>query len=66
MAKIRRRRFGAKGICLEELGDSEKALAEALAYEDGHVVVDAVVDSFALSLPSDIRSSHRRSASKRG
>jgi pyruvate dehydrogenase (quinone) len=30
------------------------ALAEALAYSDGPVVVDAVVDRFALSLPSHV------------
>ena len=35
--------FGAKGIRLEEPGDLENALAEALAYEDGPVVVDALV-----------------------
>ena len=31
-----------------------KRLAEALAYRAGPVVVDAVVDPFALSLPSHI------------
>jgi pyruvate dehydrogenase (quinone) len=46
--------FGAKGIRLEEPGDVEDALAEALAYKDGPVVVDAVVDPFALSLPSHV------------
>ena len=46
--------FGAKGIRLEEPGDVEHALAEALAYKDGPVVVDAVVDPFALSLPSHV------------
>jgi pyruvate dehydrogenase (quinone) len=30
------------------------ALAAALAYKDGPVVVDAVVDPFALSLPSHV------------
>jgi pyruvate dehydrogenase (quinone) len=30
------------------------ALAEALSYKDGPVVVDAVVDPFALSLPSHV------------
>lgn len=30
------------------------ALSEALAYESGPVVVDAVVDRFALSLPSHV------------
>jgi pyruvate dehydrogenase (quinone) len=46
--------IGAKGIRLEEPGDVEDALAEALAYKDGPVVVDAVVDPFALSLPSHV------------
>jgi pyruvate dehydrogenase (quinone) len=46
--------MGAKGIRLEEPGDVNDALAEALAYKDGPVVVDAVVDRLALSLPSHI------------
>jgi pyruvate dehydrogenase (quinone) len=46
--------MGAKGIRLEEPGDVKEALAEALAYKDGPVVVDAVVDPFALSLPSHV------------
>jgi pyruvate dehydrogenase (quinone) len=46
--------MGAKGIRLEEPGDVKAALAEALAYNDGPVVVDAVVDRFALSLPSHV------------
>jgi pyruvate dehydrogenase (quinone) len=46
--------FGAKGIRLEEPGHVGDALAEALAYKDGPVVVDAVVDPFALSLPSHV------------
>jgi thiamine pyrophosphate-dependent acetolactate synthase large subunit-like protein len=33
-------------------GDVREGLAEALAHKDGPVVVDAVVDPFALSLPS--------------
>ncbi|MGA7920911.1 MAG: thiamine pyrophosphate-dependent enzyme [Candidatus Acidiferrales bacterium] len=33
--------FDAKGIRLEEPGDLENVLAEALAYEDGPVVLDA-------------------------
>ena len=45
---------GAKGIRLEEAGDVKDALAEALAYEDGPVIVDAVVDRFALSRPSHV------------
>jgi pyruvate dehydrogenase (quinone) len=46
--------MGAKGIRLEEPGDVGAALAEAFAYEDGPVVIDAVVDPFALSLPSHV------------
>jgi pyruvate dehydrogenase (quinone) len=46
--------MGAKGIRLEEPGDVKDALAEALAYKDGPVVVDAVVDRFALSMPSHV------------
>jgi pyruvate dehydrogenase (quinone) len=44
--------MGAKGIRIEEPGDVRAGLAEALAHKDGPVVVDAVVDPFALSLPS--------------
>jgi pyruvate dehydrogenase (quinone) len=46
--------MGAKGIRLEEPGDVKDALREALAYKDGPVVVDAVVDPYALSLPSHV------------
>ena len=46
--------MGAKGIRLEEPGDVREALAEALAHKDGPVVVDAVVDRLALSLPSHV------------
>ncbi len=46
--------MGAKGIRIEEPGDVREALAEALAYQGGPVVVDAVVDPFALSLPSHV------------
>src|SRR5271170_4528500 len=46
--------MGAKGIRIEEPGDVREALAEALAYKDGPVVVDAVVDPFALALPSHV------------
>lgn len=46
--------MGAKGIRLEEPGDVKDALAEAVAYKGGPVVVDAVVDPFALSLPSHV------------
>jgi pyruvate dehydrogenase (quinone) len=46
--------MGAKGIRLEEPGDVKDVLAEALAYKDGPIVVDAVVDRFALSMPSHV------------
>ncbi len=46
--------MGAKGIRLEDPGDVREALAEALAHKGGPVVVDAVVDPFALSLPSHV------------
>ena len=46
--------MGAKGIRLEEPGEVQAALTEALAYKDGPVVVDAVVDPYALSLPSHV------------
>jgi pyruvate dehydrogenase (quinone) len=45
---------GAKGIRVEEPGDVRAAVAEALAHKDGPVVLDAVVDPYALSLPSHI------------
>jgi pyruvate dehydrogenase (quinone) len=46
--------MGAKGIRLEEPGDVKDALTEALAYKGGPVVVDAVVDRFALAMPSHV------------
>jgi pyruvate dehydrogenase (quinone) len=46
--------MGAKGIRIEEPGDVREALAEALAHKGGPVVVDAVVDPYALSLPSHV------------
>jgi pyruvate dehydrogenase (quinone) len=46
--------IGAKGIRLEEPGDLREGLAAALAHKGGPVVVDAVVDPYALSLPSHI------------
>jgi pyruvate dehydrogenase (quinone) len=46
--------MGAKGIRLEDPADVRDALAEALAHKDGPVVVDAVVDPLALSLPSHV------------
>src|SRR5271155_665557 len=44
--------MGAKGIRIEDPADVREGLAEALAYKDGPVVVDAVVDPFALAMPS--------------
>ncbi len=46
--------MGAKGIRLEDPADVKDVLAEALAHKDGPVVVDAVVDPLALSLPSHV------------
>jgi pyruvate dehydrogenase (quinone) len=46
--------MGAKGIRLEETGDVQERLAAALAHKGGPVVVDAVVDPFAMSLPSHV------------
>ena len=46
--------MGATGIRIEEPGDVRHGLAQALAHTGGPVVVDAVVDPFALSLPSHI------------
>jgi pyruvate dehydrogenase (quinone) len=46
--------MGAKGIRLEEPGDVQEAVAEALAHKGGPVVVDAVVDPFALAVPSHV------------
>ena len=46
--------MGAKGIRIEEPGDVREGLAEALAHKSGPVVVDAVVDPLALSMPSHV------------
>jgi len=46
--------MGAKGIRIEDPGDVRAGLAEALAHTSGPVVVDAVVDPYALSLPSHV------------
>jgi pyruvate dehydrogenase (quinone) len=46
--------MGAKGIRIEDPGDVREALAEALAHKGGPVVVDAVVDPYALSLPAHV------------
>jgi pyruvate dehydrogenase (quinone) len=46
--------IGARGIRVEEPGDLRDALQEALAHTGGPVVVDVVVDSYALALPSHV------------
>ncbi len=46
--------MGAKGIRIEEPGDVREGLAVALAHKGGPVVVDVVVDPYALSLPSHL------------
>jgi pyruvate dehydrogenase (quinone) len=46
--------MGAKGIRLEDPANVEEALREALAHTSGPVVLDAVVDPFALSIPSHV------------
>jgi pyruvate dehydrogenase (quinone) len=43
--------MGAKGIRLEDPAHVEEALREALAHRTGPVVVDAVVDPYALAVP---------------
>jgi pyruvate dehydrogenase (quinone) len=46
--------MGAKGIRIEEPAAVREGLAAALAHKGGPVVVDVVVDPYALSLPSHI------------
>jgi pyruvate dehydrogenase (quinone) len=46
--------LGARGIRVEEPGDVRGALQAALAHTGGPVVVDVVVDRYALSLPSHV------------
>ena len=46
--------MGAKGIRIEEPGEVREGLAVALAHQGGPVVVDVVVDPYALSLPSHL------------
>jgi pyruvate dehydrogenase (quinone) len=46
--------MGAKGIRIEEPTDVREGLAQALAHRGGPVVVDAVVDPYALSLPAHV------------
>ena len=46
--------MGARGIRVEEPGDVRAALQTALAHTGGPVVVDVVVDRYALALPSHV------------
>jgi pyruvate dehydrogenase (quinone) len=46
--------IGAKGIRIEDPGDVREGIAVALTHQGGPVVVDVVVDPYALSLPSHI------------
>ncbi len=46
--------MGARGIRVEEPGDLRAALQTALAHTDGPVVLDVVVDHYALALPSHV------------
>src|ERR1700733_3900648 len=46
--------MGTKGIRIEEPGDVREGLAAALAHQGGPVVVDVVVDPYALALPSHL------------
>ena len=48
------RAMGAKGIRLDDASHVEDALQEALAHKGGPVVVDAVVDPYALAVPSHV------------
>ncbi|MFI6868229.1 thiamine pyrophosphate-dependent enzyme [Nocardia sp. NPDC050406] len=43
--------MGAKGIRVEDPGDVREAVRAALQHRDGPVVMDVVVDSYALALP---------------
>jgi pyruvate dehydrogenase (quinone) len=45
---------GARGIRIEEPGDVRPGLQAALAHKEGPVVVDVVVDRYALALPSHV------------
>lgn len=46
--------MGAHGIRIEEPGDVRDGIAEALAHKGGPVVVDVLVDPFALARPSHV------------
>ena len=45
---------GAKGIRIEDPGEVREGLEMALAHKDGPVVVDILVDRYALALPSHV------------
>ncbi|MCU1489090.1 MAG: thiamine pyrophosphate protein domain protein TPP-binding [Acidimicrobiaceae bacterium] len=45
---------GAKGVRIEEPGDVRDGVRTALAHHDGPVVVDVLVDRYALSLPAHV------------
>lgn len=49
--------FGAKGIRCDDASRLRDAVAEALAHRDGPVVLDVVVDGFALSVPPGVPAS---------
>jgi pyruvate dehydrogenase (quinone) len=46
--------LGATGIRVEEPGDLREALSTALSHTEGPVVVDVVVEPYALALPSHV------------
>ena len=46
--------MGAKGIRIEDPDAVSDGLTEALAHEGGPVVVDVVVDPYALAMPSHV------------
>lgn len=49
--------FGAKGIRCDDPARLREAVAEALAHRDGPVVLDVVVDRFALAVPPGVGAS---------
>jgi pyruvate dehydrogenase (quinone) len=46
--------LGARGIRIEEPGDVRQSLQAALAHSGGPVVVDVLVDRYALSRPAHV------------
>ncbi|WP_369228248.1 thiamine pyrophosphate-dependent enzyme [Streptomyces sp. R39] len=46
--------MGAKGIRVEDPGDVAEGLAAALAHTGGPVVVDVLVDPYALAVPAHV------------